>query len=662
MTWHQPHLLWLLLALPVCVGVIALGAVLRRRASARFGSEAAKMIVGRSSGLRATRAVLLVLGLGLAIVALARPQYGSRTKLLSKRGVDVVIALDFSKSMLAQDIRPSRIDRAKAEIARFISELVGDRVGVVAFAGDTMEFPMTTDYAAAALFFRELTPADMPVGGTAIGRALTASKRLLERSNKNEAELPPAERRAKVVVLMTDGEDHEGDPAAAAEELAQIGAKVFVIALGSKSGEPIPTYAEDGTWTGYMRGDDGQPVLSVLTPEAEKQLKAVVEKTGGAYFAPGRGSVGVDQIRKEIRGMKQVEMQARRVTVHEERYALALLIAFLLIVLEALLPEAWFKRGGDDARGSSRARTAVAGALALLVLGSAGDVQAQVQKPAPAWLRSKNSDIERGNEKLTAGDADGALAAYDEAARALPSEGGVHLNRGLALLKQGKLDAARDALKLATDSSAGSPEVRSDAFYDLGISFYRQAEAKASEQNDEEAQKAFREASDAFRKAIRQKPGNANAAYNYELTQRRIVELEKKQQEKQEQEKKDEQNKDQEQQDQQNQDQQNQDQQNQDQQNQDQKPGDQQQQDDQAKKDEPKKPEPKKPEPKPDQGQQQQQEQQQQEAQQGREQKDLPPDMAKALDALQQGEKNLEQQRAVQRAGGSNRRPPAKDW
>jgi Ca-activated chloride channel family protein len=620
--------LWLLLALPVCVGVIALGAVLRRRASARFGSEAAKMIVGRSSGLRATRAVLLVLGLGLAIVALARPQYGSRTKLLSKRGVDVVIALDFSKSMLAQDIRPSRIDRAKAEIARFISELVGDRVGVVAFAGDTMEFPMTTDYAAAALFFRELTPADMPVGGTAIGRALTASKRLLERSNKNEAELPPAERRAKVVVLMTDGEDHEGDPAAAAEELASIGAKVFVIALGSKSGEPVPTYAEDGTWTGYMRGDDGQPVLSVLTPEAEKQLKSVVEKTGGAYFAPGRGSVGIDQIRKEIRGMKQVEMQARRVTVHEERYALALLIAFLLIVLEALLPEAWFKKP-----------MAVAGALALLVLGTAGDVQAQSEKPAPAWLRSKNSDVERGNEKLSAGDAEGALAAYDEAARALPSEGGVHLNRGLALLKQGKLDAARDALKLATDSSAGSPEVRSDAYYDLGISFYRQAEAAVSEQNDEEAQKAFREASDSFRKALRQKPGNANAAYNYELTQRRIVELEKKQQEKQEQEKQDQQNKDQEQQ--------------QDQQNQD------QQQADQGKKDEPKKPEPK-----PDQGQQQPQDQkeQQQQAQQGREQKELPPDMAKALDALQQGEKNLEQQRAAQRAGGGHRRPPAKDW
>ncbi len=342
MTWHSPDMLWLLLALPVCIGLLVLSATLRKRARARLGDHAERMITGRSAGLRTARAVLLILGIGLAIIALSRPQYGTRTKLLRKRGVDIVIALDFSKSMLAQDIRPSRIDRAKAELSRFIAELGGDRIGVVAFAGDTMEFPMTVDYSAAVLFFRELSPQDMPVGGTAIGRALTASKRLLERSNRKESDLPPDQRRAKVVVLMTDGEDHEGDPVAAAEQLIQIGAKVFVIALGSKSGEPIPTYAEDGTWTGYMRDGDGKPVLSTLTAEAEKQLKAIADKTGGAYYAAQRGSVGIDQIRKELRAMKQTELQSRRITVHEERYALVLLCAFLLIVLESLLPEAWF--------------------------------------------------------------------------------------------------------------------------------------------------------------------------------------------------------------------------------------------------------------------------------------------------------------------------------
>jgi Ca-activated chloride channel family protein len=340
-TWHAAELLWLLCLLPLLVAAPITAWRLRQRARQRFFGQqtGAQMIVGRAAGLRATRAVLLLMGLALGVVALARPEYGSRTRLLRKRGVDVVVALDFSKSMLAQDVRPSRIERAKAELTRFISELGGDRIGIVAFAGDTMEFPMTIDYSAATLFFRELTPNDMPVGGTAIGRALTAAKRLLERGD--EEHTAPENKRAKVVVLLTDGEDHEGDPVKAAEELKAIDAKVFVVAIGSRSGEPIPTYAEDGTWTGYMRDDNGNPILSTLSKEAEEQLKKVAQTTGGAYFEPRQGEVGVDQIRARMRKMKQSELKARRVTVHEERYALVLLLAFLLIVLEALLPEAW---------------------------------------------------------------------------------------------------------------------------------------------------------------------------------------------------------------------------------------------------------------------------------------------------------------------------------
>ena len=342
MTWHAGDLLYLLLLLPALVA-LPIGAFrLRRKALARFGAPetAARMIVGRSAGLRAARAVLLLLGIALVIVALARPQYGSRTKLLRKRGVDVVVVVDFSKSMLAQDVRPSRIERAKAELTRFISRLAGDRIGLVAFAGETMEFPMTIDHGAAALFFRQLTPQDMPVGGTAIGRALTAAKRLLERADRDAKDAK--DKRAKVVILMTDGEDHEGDPVKAAEELQSIGAKVFVVALGSRSGEPIPTYAEDGTWTGYMRDQSGNPVLSTLTKEAETQLKKVAQITDGEYFEPRKGSVGMEEIAGAMRKMKQTELKARRVTVHEERYALVLLLAFLLIVLEALLPEAWY--------------------------------------------------------------------------------------------------------------------------------------------------------------------------------------------------------------------------------------------------------------------------------------------------------------------------------
>lgn len=350
MTWHAGELLWFLAAIPLLAAALFIGFRLRRRAMTEFGSDAslAKLTQGRAAGLRATRAVVLMLGITCVVVALARPQYGSRTRMLRKRGIDVVVALDFSKSMLARDVRPSRIDRAKAEVTAFLNDLDGDRVGIVAFAGETMEFPMTVDYGAAALFFRDLGPYDMPVGGTAIGRALTAAQRLLERSSRSENK-EEQNQRSRVVILLTDGEDHEGDPVAAAGELAKLGARVYVVGIGTRTGEPIPTYADDGTWTGYMRDTSGNSVLTSLTADNEVQLKKIADATGGKYIAAGRGSVGMDQIRQEMRRMKQSELKARKITVHEERYAPVLLLAFLLVLLEALLPEALFGRRKTEA-------------------------------------------------------------------------------------------------------------------------------------------------------------------------------------------------------------------------------------------------------------------------------------------------------------------------
>ncbi|MCA9603672.1 MAG: VWA domain-containing protein, partial [Myxococcales bacterium] len=333
----------------------------RRRAELRrvFGADRTvrELVHGRSTVLRATRATLFVASVAFAVLSLAGPRFGSHTEVLHKRGIDLVIALDFSKSMLAKDVRPSRIERAKAEVRRLIEEQGGDRVGIVAFAGDTMEFPMTVDYSALGLFLRDLTPNDMPVGGTAIGRALVASKELLERathfqatnatgtpldSTLDNAPVPPT--RDRVVVLITDGEDHEGEPMAAAEELKKSGVKVFTIGVGSRTGEPIPTYADDGTWTGYMRDGDGEVVHSALSGEAEDMLKNIATTTGGRYIHAERGTVGMDQVRSAIAGMRKAEHEARKVTVHEERYAWALLPALCFLLLEALLPEARLRR------------------------------------------------------------------------------------------------------------------------------------------------------------------------------------------------------------------------------------------------------------------------------------------------------------------------------
>jgi Ca-activated chloride channel family protein len=347
MTFRVSWALWFLALVPLIVALLVYGYRARKQSVLKFGDPrmVELLVHKRSPRLRATRGVLFVLGFGLFVLAFAGPQYGSHTRVLRKRGIDVVIALDFSKSMLAKDVRPSRIDRAKAELSRLFGELTGDRVGVVAFAGDTMEFPMTTDYAAIETFLRDLGPYDMPVGGTAIGRALTASGRILERARKGSAEATPdasdPERRSQVVLLFTDGEDHEGDPVEAVRQLAAQGARVFVVGIGSKTGEPIPTYAPDGTWTGYLRDDSGNPVLSALTDQNEAQLRKIAEIGKGKYFRAREGTVGVDEIRTLMHGMKQSENKARKITIAEDRYALVLLPAFLLLLLEALLPDAW---------------------------------------------------------------------------------------------------------------------------------------------------------------------------------------------------------------------------------------------------------------------------------------------------------------------------------
>lgn len=362
MSFQHPDLLWLLLAVPALALVPIAAWLLRRRATARFGDRAIarSLTAGVSGPWRAARAIVWVFAIFFAIVALAGPQLGTRTRILHQRGIDIVVALDFSKSMLARDVRPSRIDRAKAELTQFLGQLGGDRVGIVAFAGEAMEFPMTTDYRALSLFFRDLGPYDMPVGGTAIARALISAKRLMERADDRGENAPEASRRSRVVILMTDGEDTEGDPIAAARELAEAGIKVYAVGIGTRSGEPIPTYATDGTWTGYQRDEDGQVVTTALTAENEEQLREIAEITGGSYFAAGRGQVGVDRIRQQIAALEQHENDTRRVTIDEARYALALLPAFLLFVLEALLPEAWIgrrrrKRAPPERRGRARA-------------------------------------------------------------------------------------------------------------------------------------------------------------------------------------------------------------------------------------------------------------------------------------------------------------------
>jgi Ca-activated chloride channel family protein len=349
MRFAEPGML-LFLVLPLfAISALLFGVWLRRRSLRRLGRRATveAQLDRPSPYLRAAKGITLVLGAIALVLATARPQYGGRIQMLKKRGIDVVVALDFSKSMLAQDVRPSRLDRAKLELTEFIKQLTGDRIGLVAFAGDAIRFPLTSDYAAATAFWRDLGPYDMPVGGTAVGKALTAAVRML----RPEAEDSPAEQeanlaqRSKVIVLLTDGEDHLGDPLAAAREAAEKQIAIHVLGIGSDSPELIPRYLDDGTAMGYQKTGDGEYVTTALTAANEETLREIASLTSGRYFRAGSDLSGMTAIVQEIRNMKQTEIQARQITVYEEVFQWFLAPAAFLLVLAFVIPERlWWRR------------------------------------------------------------------------------------------------------------------------------------------------------------------------------------------------------------------------------------------------------------------------------------------------------------------------------
>jgi Ca-activated chloride channel family protein len=299
----------------------------RRRALERFGDTDLVRALrdGVPAGWRAARGVMVVVALGLCGLAMARPQGAARTDVVARRGIDIVVCLDVSKSMLARDVRPSRIDRARSELRRLLEEEPGDRVGVVVFAGATMEYPLTTDHESAERFMREVEPYNFPVGGTSIGRAITAARELFRRD-------PLASRRSKVIIVLTDGEDLEGDPVAAARDASQDGIQVFIDAIGSTIPEPIPQFTAEGRMVGFARDSRGEIEMTQFTPQMEQQLRETAQAGHGQYFRARQGEVGIEAVRREIASLRRAEIAATQQTVFDENMVWCVLPAFILLV------------------------------------------------------------------------------------------------------------------------------------------------------------------------------------------------------------------------------------------------------------------------------------------------------------------------------------------
>jgi len=319
----QYRYLLLLLLVPVILIAHALRLRGRRRRIERFGDSSLveELMPSYSRTKGWLRTILYSLAFFFFVIGLARPQIGAKLSEREAKGAEIMICLDVSNSMLAEDYSPNRLERAKLAISRIVDRLQEDRIGLIVFAGSSfVQLPITTDYVSAKMFLNSIDTGSVPVQGTAIGDAvLTAARSFSAQSEKSRA-----------IIVITDGENHEDDPVDAARQVAEMGIKVYTIGVGSLRGQPIP---KDGQ---LMKDRDGNIVVSRLD---EGTLQQMAEAGGGAYVHAGNEEFGLNPVIDDIRKMEAEKFNSVVFEEYDEQYMYFFAVALALFVIEMLIGE-----------------------------------------------------------------------------------------------------------------------------------------------------------------------------------------------------------------------------------------------------------------------------------------------------------------------------------
>ena len=443
-------------------------------------------------------------------IGLARPQIGAKLKESSRKGAEIMIALDVSNSMLAQDYYPNRLERAKLAISRLVDKLQGDRIGLIVFAGQSfVQLPITTDYVSAKIFLNTIGTESVPVQGTALGEAINTAIK----SFSSEAQM---QQDNKAIILITDGENHEDDAVAAARMAAEVGIKVFCIGVGSPEGKPIP-FGPNGD---LMKDKEGNIVVTKLN---EKILEEVAIAGGGAYVRAGNAEFGLNPIIDELKQLQQQHFKSVVFEDFEEQYMYFFAIALVFLLLEFFVGN---RRVGKN--------MFMVGLLMMLTAGS-------------AFAQTDRKEVRKGNRFYKDGDYKEAEVEYRKALikDSLSIAGNYNLantlmqqedaaNAELIYAKVGdtiskmpqQVDWKKGAVKVAKN------DVAPDYYHNLGNSLL--------------AQKRYGEAVDAYKNALRRNPSDAQTRENY-------IYAKKKMEDQQNQDQQQQQNQDQQQQQDQNQ-------------------------------------------------------------------------------------------------------------
>ncbi len=326
---------YLLALIPVFSVILVLFLLWKKRTMAKYGDwEVIRQMMPEYSGVKTIlKFTLVMLAMVSLIFALADPQTGSRLEKVKRKGIDLMICLDVSNSMLAQDIKPDRLERAKQAISRLIDVLEGDRLGIIVFAGKAYtQLPITTDYAAAKMFTSTINTGIVPTQGTAIADAIELAMNSFGESKHNKA-----------IVIITDGEDHQGNAMEAADAAVKKGIAIYTIGMGLPEGVPIPEY--NGTvMTGYKKDREGQTIMTKLD---ETLLQRLASIGNGMYVRATNSETGLTRIFDDINKIQKAEIEEKQFSDYETRYQYFVGLALLLLVLDLFVFERktrWLKK------------------------------------------------------------------------------------------------------------------------------------------------------------------------------------------------------------------------------------------------------------------------------------------------------------------------------
>jgi Ca-activated chloride channel homolog len=518
MIFAEPAWLLALIGLPLAGVTVAW---LARRDQARLSTLVARPLWGRvvrrpAARWAFVRLALLLVGAAGVIVALARPQWGIVREKVEREGKDIVLVLDTSGSMATADVAPSRFFLARQALLQLVARLPGDRFALVAFEGEAYPLvPLTLDADAVGLFLETVEPGIVPAPGTSLGTGLA---RGLEA-------FVDKERRNKAMVIVSDGEDLEGEVAEAVKRAKQAGVVVHTVGVGTESGQPVPEVGPEGRVTGYKRDESGNAVVSRLDMTT---LEAIARGTGGQAFRITPADTSLSGLASALEAMEQKALASEFSYRRKERFQLPLAIGLGCLALGLLLPPPPLRRRSRAVPAKARAAAIAVLLLAAPQPGSAQAPGPSSPAPAPAsqgddaarrgtWmdevlLRPRRA-TEAGRAEYARGSHPGALSAFERAAAARPQDPTVRFNVADGLYKNGRYDEAA-ALFKTLGADAASP-LSGAARYNLGNSLFQKQDYQAAAQ--------------AYRDALRAQPGDADTRRNLELALRKRKEQEEQQ-------------------------------------------------------------------------------------------------------------------------------------